>query len=30
VDLVPDAAEFPCDAHAAVETPSSENTEVHS
>src|SRR3984893_5921949 len=30
VDLVPDAEEFPCDVHAAVETPISENTEVHS
>ena len=30
VDLVPDAAEFPCDVHAAVETPISENTEAHS
>src|SRR3984893_17514756 len=30
VDLVPDAAEFPCGVHAAVETPISENTEVHS
>jgi putative membrane protein insertion efficiency factor len=30
VDLVPDAAEFPCDAYLAVETPISENTEVHS
>jgi putative membrane protein insertion efficiency factor len=29
VDLVPDAAEFPCDVHAAVEAPISENTEVH-
>jgi putative membrane protein insertion efficiency factor len=30
VDLVPDAAEFPCDVHLAVETPITENTEVHS
>jgi putative membrane protein insertion efficiency factor len=30
VDLVPDAAEFPRDVHAAVGTPIGENTEVHS
>ena len=30
VDLVPDAEEFSCDVHAAVETPISEKTEVHS
>ena len=30
VDLVPDAAEFPCDVHPAVETPIRENTEAHS
>jgi putative membrane protein insertion efficiency factor len=30
VDLVPDAAEFSCDVHAAVKAPIRENTEVHS
>jgi len=30
VDLVPDGAEFPCEGHAAAETPILENIEVHS